>query len=41
MEVRVVGDVDLLIKKEKSFGIDGPMWRWGVELDRCNGVGSE
>ena len=37
----MVGDVDLFIEKEDSFGIDRPMWRQGVELDGCNGVGSE
>ena len=34
----MVGDVDLFIEEEESFRIDGPMWRRGVELDRCNGV---
>ena len=37
-EVRVVRDIDLFIEKEKSFGIDGPTWRRGFELDGCNGV---
>ena len=39
MEVRVVGDIDLFVEKEKSFRIDRPTWRQGVELDGCNGVG--
>ena len=34
----MVRDIDLFIEEEESFGIDGPMWRRGVELDRCNGV---
>ena len=30
----MVRDVDLFVEEEESFGIDGPTWRWGVELDR-------
>ena len=31
----MVGDMDLFVEEEESFGVDGPMWGWGVELDRC------
>ena len=34
----MVRHVDLFIEEEESFRIDGPMWRWGVELDGCSGV---
>ena len=34
-------NIDLFVKEEESFGIDGPMWRWGVELHGCDGVGLE
>ena len=37
----MVGDVALFIEEEESFRVDGPMWGWGVELDGCDGVGSE
>ena len=41
MEVRVVGDINLFVEEGESFRIDGPTWRWGVKLDRCDGVRSE
>ena len=34
----MVRDVDLFVKEEESFRVNGPMWRWGVELDGCDGV---
>ena len=30
----MVGNVDLFVEQEESFGVDGPTWRWGVELGR-------
>ena len=37
----MVRDIDLFVKEEESFRINGPTWRWGVELDGCNRVGLE
>ena len=37
----MVGNIDLFVEEEESFGADGPMWGRRVELDGCDGVGSE
>ena len=34
----MVGDVDFFIEEEKSFGVDGPIWGWRLELCKCDGV---
>ena len=36
--VRVVRDIDLFIKEEKSFGLNGPTWGWEVELGGWNWI---
>ena len=41
LKVRGVGDVDLIIKEEESFGVDGPTWRQGVKLGGCDWIGAE
>ena len=41
LEIRGVGDIDLIVEEEKSFGVNGPTWGWGVELGGCNQIGAE
>ena len=38
MEVRGVGDIDLIIKEEETLEVDGPMWGQGVELGGCDWI---
>ena len=38
LEIRGVRDVDLIVKEEESFGVDGPMWGQGVKLGGCNWI---
>ena len=37
----MIRNIDLFVKEEKSFRVNGPTWGWRVELHRCNGVRAE
>ena len=40
-EIGVVRDIDLFIKEEESFRINGPMWGQGINLGRCDWIRGE